>query len=163
MRTAARKVIRNFEELVAGIGLVAVVAIIIYTIVNRYLLEKSAVWAPELAGMIFAWVVFLGASAAWKRKMHISINVVVRYLDPRTLAVIRLLADLILAVFLAYATYLAIKLTVSSHSRLSPVLRVPFSYVYASAALGFALMLLQQLATLIGMAGRGKTTRKPSS
>ena len=110
--------------------------------------------------MIFAWVVFLGASAAWKRKMHISINVVVRYIDPRFLAVIRLLVGLILAVFLAYATYLAIKITISSHSRLSPVMRVPFSYVYSSAVLGFALMFLQQVVALFGMAGLGKSTPK---
>ena len=55
---------------------------------------------------------------------------------------------LLLAAFLAYVTYLALKITVSSHSRLSPVMRVPFSYVYASAAAGFALMLVHQVAGL---------------
>jgi TRAP-type transport system small permease protein len=133
------------EETVAGAGLVIVVIITIYNIVNRYVLEQSAVWAPELAGMIFAWVVFLGASAAWKRGMHISISVVVSRLGPRTQAVVRLAGDAVLVAFLAYATYLAAKITVSSYSRLSPVMRVPFSYVYASAALCFALMLLRQV------------------
>jgi TRAP-type transport system small permease protein len=160
VRTAVRGVLGNFEELIAGVGLVAVFAIILYTIFNRYVLEGSAVWAPELAGIIFAWVVFLGASAAWKRGMHISIDVAVRFLAPRTQAVIRLLTDVVLTVFLAYATYLAIKITISSHSRLSPVMRVPYSYVYASAALGFALMFLQQLAAMIGIGARGKATRK---
>lgn len=133
------------EETVAGAGLVIVVIITIYNIVNRYVLEQSAVWAPELAGMIFAWVVFLGASAAWKRGMHISISVLVRRLGPRAQALVRLAGDAVLVAFLAYATYLAAKITVSSYSRLSPVMRVPFSYVYASAALCFALMLLRQV------------------
>ena len=142
--TAVRRLLDNVEEAIAGIGLVLVIAITVYGIFNRYVLERSAVWAPELAGFIFTWVVFLGASAAWKRNMHISIGVVVRYLPPRVRAVIGVVADIVLVAFLAYATYLALKITISSHSRLSPVMRVPFSYVYASAALGFGLMLLRR-------------------
>lgn len=133
------------EETVAGAGLIAVVLITIFNIVNRYVLEQSAVWAPELAEMIFAWVVFLGASAAWKRGMHISISVVVSRLGPRAQALVRLAGDAILVAFLAYATYLAAKITLSSYSRLSPVMRVPFSYIYASAAICFSLMLLRQV------------------
>ena len=142
--TAVRRFLDNVEEVIAGIGLVLVVAITVYGIFNRYVLERSAVWAPELAGFIFTWVVFLGASAALKRNMHISIGVVVRYLNPRVRAAVGVIADIVLVAFLAYATYLALKITISSHSRLSPVMRVPFSYVYASAALGLALMLLRR-------------------
>jgi len=146
--SAVRRLVGNVEEVGAGIGFVLVVAITIYSIFNRYILERSAVWAPELAGFVFTWVVFLGASAASKRNMHISIGVVVRYLGPRTKAVVGILADIVLVAFLAYATYLAVKITVSSHSRLSPVMRVPFSYVYASAALAFGLMLLRRCLAL---------------
>jgi TRAP-type C4-dicarboxylate transport system permease small subunit len=142
--TAVRRFLDNVEEVIAGIGLVLVVAITVYGIFNRYVLEGSAVWAPELAGFIFTWVVFLGASAALKRNMHISIGVVVRYLNPRVRTAVGVIADIVLVAFLAYATYLALKITISSHSRLSPVMRVPFSYVYASAALGLALMLLRR-------------------
>jgi TRAP-type C4-dicarboxylate transport system permease small subunit len=150
----------NFEEVVASTGLVLVIGITIFNIANRYLLERSGVWAPELAEMIFAWVVFLGASAAWKRNMHISIGVVVRCLGPRTRTIVGLMTDAILIIFLAYAAYLATKLTISSHSRVSPVLRVPFSYVYASAALAFSLMLIRRC---VGLARsfRGRLTSYP--
>jgi len=148
VQAAARRLLANLEELVAGAGLVLVVAITIYNIVNRYVLLRSAVWAPELAGMIFAWVVFLGASAAYKRHMHISISVAVRYLNPRVQVAVAQAGGLLLAAFLAYVTYLALKITLSSHSRLSPVMRIPFSYVYASAAVGFALMFVHQVAGL---------------
>jgi TRAP-type C4-dicarboxylate transport system permease small subunit len=148
VQEAARKLLANLEELVAGTGLVLVVAITIYNIVNRYVLLRSGVWAPELAGMIFAWVVFLGAAAAYKRHMHISISVVVRYLHPRIQSAVAQAGGLLLAAFLAYVTYLALKITLSSHSRLSPVMRVPFSYVYASAAVGFGLMFVHQVAGL---------------
>ena len=144
MRAIITRVLADFEEIVASIGFVLVIGLVIFTIVNRYVLQRSGVWAPELAEMIFAWVVFLGATAAWKRNMHVSIDVVVRFLGPRPRAVIRLLGDLILLAFLAYAAYLSAKITISSHSRVSPVLRIPFSYLYASAALAFSLMLIRR-------------------
>lgn len=142
------RLLGNLDELTAGLALVLVVIITLYNIFNRYVLARSAVWAPELAGFVFTWVVFLGASAASKRNMHVSIGVVVRYLGPRTKAAVGILGDIVLVAFLAYATYLALKITVSSHSRLSPVMRVPFSYVYASAALSFGLMLLRRCLVL---------------
>jgi TRAP-type C4-dicarboxylate transport system permease small subunit len=129
--------------------LVAVVAITVYNVFNRYVLEQSGVWAPELAGIIFAWVVFLGASAAWKRGMHISIDVLVRRLPTAGQAVARHGARLLLIAFFAYAAYLAAKITISSYSRESPVLRVPFSFIYASALIAFASMLLRTTMALI--------------
>ena len=145
MRPALRIVLKNAEEVVAGVALVIVVALILYSIFNRYVLQLSSVWAPELASLVFTWAVFLGASAAWKRNMHISIDVIVSRLGPRVQATVRTLTDAIVIVFLAYATYLAVSITISSHVRLSPVLRVPFTYVYAAAALAFASMFLRKL------------------
>ena len=148
VRARAGWLLHHGEEIAAAAGLVLVVAATIYNIVNRYLLMRSAAWAPELAGMVFAWVVFLGASAAWRRHMHVSISVVVRFLPRGARAGIEAAGSLVLALFLAYATYLAAKITISAHSRLSPVMRVPFSYVYASAAVGFGIMFLRQAADL---------------
>jgi len=149
MRTLARNAVSHFEEIAAGAGLILVVGIVVYNVVNRYVFRHSGVWAPELAGIVFPWVVFLGASAAWKRNMHVSIDVLVNCLHPKGRKVARMLGDILLIAFLAYATHLAVKITISSHSRLSPVLRVPFSYVYASASLAFGLMLIRRCLALM--------------
>lgn len=149
MRNAAREILDNFEELVAGIALVIVVILVLYGVFNRYVLAQPSVWAPELAGLVFTWAVFLGASAAWKRNMHIRIDVIVKCLHPKARKIVRIITDIIIVAFLAYATYLAIRISISSYVRLSPVLRVPFTYVYAGPALAFASMFLRNLATLI--------------
>lgn len=148
MKSAARRLLASIEEIGAGLALVAVVLLTVWGIVNRYLLKDSAAWLPELAGILFAWAVFLGAGAAWKRGMHIAIDVAVRYLRPQAQAAVRLAVDVLLVAFLAYAAWLALGITISSHARQTPVLHIPFSYVYAAAAAGFALMLLRRLAAL---------------
>lgn len=140
--------LRNAEEIAAGVLLACVIGITAYNIVNRYLLGLPAAWAPELAGFLFTWVVFLGASAAAKRDMHVSISVVTDRLGPALRAMIALATDAILLLFFAYAAYLAVKITISSYSRVSPVMRLPYSYVYASAALCFVLIGLRKLATV---------------
>jgi TRAP-type C4-dicarboxylate transport system permease small subunit len=149
MRTAVRRLIGSIEELGAAAALVAVVLLTVGGIVNRYLLEGSAAWLPELSGILFAWVVFLGAGAAWKRGMHIAIDAGVRYLPVPAQAAVRRAVELLLIAFLAYALYLSVAITISSHARVTPVLRIPFSWVYAAAAAGFALMLLRKLAALV--------------
>lgn len=131
---------RNIEEVTAGTCLVAIILVTLFNIVNRYLLQQSAAWAPELAGFIFTWTVFLGVSAAAKRGMHVRMGVVVDRLGTQWQARWRIVVEVLLAAFFAYAAYLAAKLTLSSYTRLSPVMRLPYSYVYASAALCFATM-----------------------
>ena len=157
MKASLVWVLANLEELIAGTGLVIVVCLTMYNIGNRYLLQRSGVWAPELAEMIFAWVVFLGAGAAWKRRMHISIDVLVRNLGPRMRTGVNILTDVILIIFLAFSAYLAAKITISSHTRLSPVLRLPFSYVYASVVLAFVLMLIRRVVALVHSLRAGPT------
>ena len=119
MRSAMRRFLTNFEEIIAGVALVAMVGLIVYGIVNRYVLQRPSVWAPELAGLFFTWAVFLGAAAAWKRDMHISIDFIATRMSPRVQSVIGAATDVIILMFLAYANL----------SRYAPVDLVPYTAV----------------------------------
>ena len=45
-------------------------------VITRYITAQPATWAGELAVIAFAWVVFLGASACFKYRLHASIDMV---------------------------------------------------------------------------------------
>jgi TRAP-type C4-dicarboxylate transport system permease small subunit len=137
-RSALVRILRNLEEICAGACLVGVIAITVYNIINRYLLQQSAAWAPELSGFIFTWVVFLGVSAAAKRGMHVSVRVLVDRFPPPWQTALHTAVDSLLAAFFAYGAWLALKITVSSYTRVSPVMGLPYSYVYASVVVCFA-------------------------
>jgi TRAP-type transport system small permease protein len=153
-RSACVGILRNLEEIGAGACLVAVIAITGYNIINRYLLQQSAAWAPEVAGFIFTWVVFLGVSAAAKRGMHVSVRVLVDRLPPRWQAALGTAVDIVLAAFFAYAAWLALKITISSHARVSPVTGLSYSYVYASVVVCFAAIFARQVFRLGGQLRR---------
>jgi TRAP-type C4-dicarboxylate transport system permease small subunit len=147
-RDAFFGILRNLEEICAGACLVGVIAITVYNIVNRYLLQQSAAWAPELAGFIFTWVVFLGVSAAAKRGMHVSVRVLVDRFPPRWQAVFNTAVEVVLVAFFAYGVWLALKITVSSYARISPVMGLSYSYVYASVVVSFAAILTRKVLCL---------------
>ena len=153
----------NIEEILAGGCLVAVISLTLYNIVNRYALHQSAAWAPELAGFIFTWAVFLGVSAAAKRSMHVSMSAIVECFSPSWRARTRTLVDIVLVLFFAYSTYLAAKLTLSSHTRVSPVMRLPFSYVYAITIVCFALMFARTSLALLRRITRRSDERDGSA
>jgi TRAP-type C4-dicarboxylate transport system permease small subunit len=48
----------------------------------RYVLNHSLFWSEEAGRMLLVWITFLGATAAYKRKAHVGIDLVVRRFPP---------------------------------------------------------------------------------
>jgi TRAP-type C4-dicarboxylate transport system permease small subunit len=113
--------------------------------VTRYITEQPAAWAGEIAAMAFAWLVFIGASAALKRSMHVNIDMVVLALPPAAQRVAMALADLVVIAFLLVGIVLAGEFAIDTLDNPSSVLRIPLSVVYAPVVIGFACMLLRYI------------------
>ncbi len=149
---ALRTALYRWEETLAVIALCVVVGSVSYGVFTRYVTATSATWATELASLSFTWVVFLGAAGAMRRGMHISVDAFTRLLSDRLAGALRWLTDGLVLVFLAYALYLAITITIDASSRPSPVLRISFFWVYLAVVLGFGSMLLTQALNMIARA-----------
>ena len=70
----------RFEELVASLAVVVVIASVSWGVITRYVTAQPATWAGEVATLGFAWVVFFGAAACVKYKLHPSIDMLVKRL-----------------------------------------------------------------------------------
>jgi TRAP-type C4-dicarboxylate transport system permease small subunit len=139
----------NWEESLAVIALIVMTSSVSFGVVSRYVTVTSATWAVELANLSFTWVVFLGAAAAFRRGLHVSVDMIVRPLPARAKALVAWVVDLLLLGFLSYVLYLSVLITIESGIRPSPVLRIPFSYVYAALVLSLGSMLIQHLRHLV--------------
>jgi len=53
--------VRNVLEAVQGVGLVAIVVLILASIFLRNFLNHGLVWIFEVTGLLMVWIVFLGA------------------------------------------------------------------------------------------------------
>lgn len=134
---------RNLEEIVASLALVGVVLSTAWGVFTRYVTESPATWTTEIAAVAFCWMVFVGSAAAFKRGMHISIDMLVMALPRGTARAVAIAVDILILGFLVWVTWLAIEFTIESWSTPMPSLRWPYSIHYAGAAIGLLLMALR--------------------
>lgn len=142
-------VLANIEEIISGAALLVVVASVVWGVLTRYVTQQPATWSGELAAIAFAWVVFLGAAAGVKRRLHISIDLLVAALPRAVGRALQMVIDVGLLVFMIYVVRLGIGFTDANWDNPTSVLRLPLSIVYLSVTVGFALMAIRHGTALV--------------
>ena len=133
----------QFEEIVACVALAAVVLSVSWGVITRYVTAQPAAWASEVATLAFAWVVFFGAAACIKYRLHPSIDMLVARL-PRPLRVgVRRLNHALVLCFCLFMAWFGTRFAIDAWSNPSPVLRLPLTWLYGPVAFCFALMALR--------------------
>jgi TRAP-type transport system small permease protein len=132
------------EEVIACSALLVVVAAVCWGVLTRYITAQPAPWAGEVAGMGFAWLVFLGAAAGYKRGLHVSIDILTQFLPRPLERALAVLVQLAILVFAAYVAWLGVGFTIRNLANPSPVLRIPQSIIYLAVTLGFFSIALRQ-------------------
>ena len=128
------------EEAIAGAALVVVVLVTCWGVVTRYVTEQPATWTGEVAGIAFAWLVFLGAAAGFKYGMHVAIDMLVVALPVPLRRALMALVDALVLAFLAILFVLAIQFSIDAWTDPTSVLRLPRSVTYVSVVVGSACM-----------------------
>lgn len=136
---------RRAERLVSFSALVLLSGSVLWGVLTRYITERPAVWTTELSGILFTWVVYIGALTAHREGRHIRVSLLVDLLSPAPRRAVKLLADVLVLGFLVYAAWLSLVMMQKGASRPSPVLNIPFSWVYLATLVGFAGMAVSQL------------------
>ena len=108
MKRLLRQALRFPDEAIGAGALLVTVGSVGWGVVTRYVTAQPAVWASEVAAIAFAWLTFFGASACFHHNAHPSIDMLVRRLPPVPRRVARLMADLLVAAFLAYFCWLGL-------------------------------------------------------
>lgn len=143
--------VKRAENLVSFTALAVLTGTVLWGVLTRYVTERPAVWTTELSGILFTWVVFIGAMTAQHEGRHIRVTLLVDILPrPARQAVLKLAEVLVLA-FLAYGTWLSFVMMQQGASRPSPVLDIPFSWVYLAVLIAFAGMALTSGLRLLGL------------
>jgi TRAP-type C4-dicarboxylate transport system permease small subunit len=144
-------VIRIFENGVSFTALTALLLAVLWGVLTRYVTERPAVWTSELAGILFTWVVFIGTMTAFREGRHIRITLLTDLLPTPARRFLKLLADIVVVVFLVYVTWLSIRMMQLGATRLSPVMRIPFSWVYLATVISFGAMSITSVLRLLGL------------
>lgn len=135
----------NFEKNVCISLLFAMLAILTFQVVLRYVFKSANSWSEELARYFFLWFIFIGASYAALEWAHIKIDGVM-YIYPKKLR--KYIKYLGVFVWLAYNLIIVFvctnfALTVYKSGQVSLGLNLKLAYVYAAIPAGYAIMSLR--------------------
>lgn len=165
-----RRIVANFEEIVGSALLVAITLIASVQVAGRYLLSEPFAWTEELATLLFAWIVFIGASLALKKREHFALEIAVDRLrgNVRRIADTIILAAVI--VFSILLIWLGTRLSISSWVVRTAAMEIPRTWLYASVPVGGALMLARSIQQVVRVwqtaptsASSGKPPREEAS
>lgn len=141
MTTAAASSLRLLGKAaeVIGAGMYAVIfATFLLQIVARYVFHWPLGWPDELISTLFVWVVFWGAAFMVPYERQISFDLLHRTFPARAQKASDILSiGLTMALFLA-AMPVTVDFIIFSHNQDTPVLDIPFSFVYVPVFLFLA-------------------------
>lgn len=131
---------------VMGASLV-LAGLIIFTFVGvpmRYLMNHPFTWEEELQLACMVWITFLAAPAAFRSKSHVAIELVVESLPKQAKKATELLIAVVVYVVLIYFLFRSFDFiaVMLKTNRKTPILMIPYSWVYSIAPVSIVLMLI---------------------
>lgn len=132
----------NLEEFIAGIFLILLICLTSSNVILRLVTGRSLSWAEEISYASYAWVVFVGASAAFKRKGHSSIDLLVQLFPKKMEKAVVVVTTVIEMAAIGMIACLAVNLSKAAVTKLTPILHISYTYVDISVVFGFSMMLI---------------------
>lgn len=130
------------------IGIVGMIISISLQIIFRVFFN-ALVWTEEAARYLLVWSSFLGATLAYKRKMHIAVTAGVELMPKALRIVIALLSIGLSLIFFSICAYYGFQLMAIQAYQLSPALRIPMKYIYMGIPLSFIIMIIHGLNLMV--------------
>lgn len=128
-----------------GLLVAGLVVLVGSGVLSRYFLNYSLAWSDELAALLFVWLTLLGSVAACRRRIHIVIGFLPRWLSPRGQRAIGLYSLAATLVFLSFMVGAGVVLSAATLGDRSPILRLPVGLSYLSLPVAGSFMLAYTL------------------
>ncbi len=149
-----KNLFNSIEELMSGFFLSITVCVVVLNVFLRKIFGFSLFWAEEVSTACFIWSVFIGASAAYKRHMHIGIEMILQKLPPLLQKNMAIFIDCIMLTLNAYIAFLSYQFMQSSGTKTTPVLEISYSWLVGAIFIGFVLMTITAIVLLLKNFGK---------
>ena len=142
---------KTFDWTIA-IAMVVLNACVFAQVVSRYVFDSPIDWTEEMARLLFIWISFMGAFLALKTKGHIAVETLLHSLfKPAARVYVTAIADFLILYFCIYLAYMGGVMMQKTATDLTPVMMIPFSYLYFAIALSGTLMAIYLLISALKM------------
>jgi tripartite ATP-independent transporter DctM subunit len=138
-----------FAEAVAAVIMIVEIVILSAGVFARYVIGRPFIWSDELAVILFLWLAMLGSVIALRRGEHMKLSFIVSRMSAATGRRIDGFMLCAMIAFLLVMAPAAINYTISENIEITASLRIPVSFRVGAIAMGFALMLLTLLVSML--------------
>ncbi len=121
--------------LLASLALVTLVATFGWLVFGRYVLNATPTWVEQLALLLICYIAYLGAAVGIHENTHLGVTLFRDMLGTKVSDVLKLIIDIVLAVFGFIMLTASIELVQFGWDTLLPMLNIPESFRSLSAAL----------------------------
>ena len=142
-------VLSNAALWIAGVGMVAMTAMVAWQVFARYVLNASPSWTEPASVMVMSWFIFLGAAVGVRENFHMGFDVLVHFLPDSTAPWMRAISDVSVVVFGLGMVVYGLQLTIDTWTAVIPVLHLPGGFTYMPIVAGGVLMVLFALERLV--------------
>lgn len=111
----------------------------------RYFQNSSLSWSEELLKILVVWFCLLSASFISVRRDHVRITIFKSKMPAPVEKAMDYLVSFLMFLASVIMCYVGYRLAMWAGMRKTPVLRIPFFYMYISICVSFALMALYEL------------------
>jgi len=142
------------EYLLFGLGLTMTLVVAVQ-VFFRYVLNQSLFWSEELARFLLVWLSFLGASVAYRRKVHPGIDVLTSRIPdiPRKLCVI--IVHVVSLIFFLVLIFYGCRFAYFVRLQISPALYVPKWVIFSIVPVSGLVFLIHGITFLLQELKRG--------
>lgn len=126
----AGEIIYRLEAVISGAALVVMIFCTVGNVCARYILNHSFLAAEELTYLAFNWAVYFGLCIVYRNQALVAIDVIVDRLPEKVRHVIQIITFALVGLTNAALVIWGFRLAVSSFTRVTPALRLPYFWMY---------------------------------
>lgn len=108
----------------------------------RFVFKYPLPWTEEVSRIAFVYSIFVGATIAVREKAHLNVDFVLVVLPQGLALVIKLVGTALVGIFLVFMTWQGVVFVRATGVQVTPVMQVPFRYLYLIIPTSGGLMLL---------------------
>lgn len=139
----------------AGMGLVAMTAIVFAQVFVRYVLNDSLLWVEPAAILLMSWFIFLGAAVGVHEAFHMGFDILVHFVPNKVGLALRLISDTAVLIFAVAMVIFGWQLMARTWGSSLPIIGLPGGFTYMPLFVGGVLMTLFTLEHVLKrLAGR---------
>lgn len=137
------KYILNVDAIIASITLCLLIVLTFAGVIRRRVLNSPFTWMEEVQLACMVWIVFAGATVAFRTGNHVAIEMVVDLFPEKAQKIATYFISAVVVFVLGYLFYVSlgfINIFITS-GRSTSILNIPYSLIYAIAPVSFILMI----------------------